>query len=225
MRTPTDFHSGPLKMHKYYIELCVNEIARNLFNPHQELASSSGSMNGHDVVDSIGGDMFGCDPLNCAWRSIGSIKAWMETFFSLPAAECAGLSFIHMAQLARCLMVLYRLSMLVYPGWDCNLVRNTLDILSVLEGVAKSLELASIEVGELSPDDQFTRLSAQMRKFRAKAAMRLTQNAVVEDRSWLDGEELTSPTVSDPLALQDQMGLPDAFLDNIFKDFGEGWSI
>jgi hypothetical protein len=136
-------------MHKHYIELCVNETARTLyFHAHQGLASGSGGMSGHDIVDTSGGNTLGFDRLDFSWRSVGAIKAWMDTFFSLSPAECAGLSFIHMAQLARCLMVLYRLSTFVHPGWDCNLIRNTLDILSVLDDVAKKLELATSEAGE-----------------------------------------------------------------------------
>lgn len=224
---------GTLIMHKHYIELCVNETARNLyFHAHQGLASGSGYMSGHDIVDTSGGNTPGYDRLDFSWRSVGAIKAWMDTFFLLSPAECVGLSFIHMAQLARCLMVLYRLSTFVHPGWDCNLVRNTLDILLVLDGVAKNLELASSEAGEQLPDDQFMHLAGQMRKFRSKAATRMSRNVTTaEDGRWHNGGEMISPSGSEGAALQDQILLQpfsasdDAFLDSIFRDFGDGWSV
>jgi hypothetical protein len=220
-------------MHKHYIELCVNETARNLyFHAHQGLASGTGGIGSLDTVDTSGGNTLGFDRLDFSWRSVGAIKAWMDTFFLLSPAECAGLSFIHMAQLARCLMVLYRLSTFVHPGWDCTLVRNTLDILLILDGVAKSLELASSEAGEQSPDDQFMHLAGQMRKFRTKAATRMSRNATAaEDRRWLNSERMVSPSGSEGTALPDQMLLQpwsasdDAFLDSIVRDFGTGWSV
>ncbi|RDW58820.1 hypothetical protein BP6252_13296 [Coleophoma cylindrospora] len=224
---------GTLTMHRHYIELCVNETARSLYSSaHQGLVSGSGGISGHDPVNANGGNTLGFDRLNFSWRSLGAIKAWMETFFSLSPAECAGLSFIHMAQLARCLVVLYRMSTFVHPGWDCNMVRNTLDILSVLDRVSKILELASNEAGEQLPDDQFMHLAGQMRKFRAKAETRMSGNlTTVEDGSWLNSGAMITPggskgvTLEDPMLLQPPSTSDDTFLDSIFRDFGEGWSV
>jgi hypothetical protein len=186
----------------------------------------------HHIVDTSGGNTLGLDRLDFSWRSVGAIKAWMDTFFSLSPAECAGLSFIHMAQLARCLMVLYRLSTFVHRGWDCNLIRNTLDIFSVLDDVARKLELATSEAGEQLPDNQFMHLAGQTYKFRTKSATRVSRNATtVEDRKWLSGGEMISPGGSEGAALQDQMLLQplsasdNVFLDSIFRNFGGGWTV
>lgn len=221
-------------MHKHYIELCVNETARNLyFHAQQGMVSGSGGLRGQDIVDTSGGNSLGFDRFDFSWRSVAAIKAWMDTFFSLTPAECAGLCFIHMAQLARCLMVLYRLSTFVHPGWDCSLVRSTLDILSVLEGVIKHVELASKEAGEQSPDDQFMHLAGQMRKFRTKAANRMGHgSSTVEEGGWLGDGGVISPGGSQCVPLQGQMmsqtplgAGDDAFLESIFRDFGDGWSV
>ena len=129
---------GILKIHKYYIELCLTETARSLYShAYQVLVSSAGGLNEQDIMDTRAGNSLGFDRLYFSRRSVVAIKAWMETFFSLSRVECVALSFIYLAQLARCLMVLYRLSTFVHPGWDCAVVRNTLDILSVLDNVAK----------------------------------------------------------------------------------------
>jgi hypothetical protein len=71
-----------------------------------------------------------------------------------------------------------------------------------------------------------------MHKFRTKAATRVSRNATtVEDRRWLNGGEMISPGGSEGAALQDQMLLQplsasdDVFLDSIFRDSGDGWTV
>lgn len=199
-------------MHMHYIELCTNETARTLYpNALKEAISWPAITSGNEDATASSVNPLSYDRLDFSWRSVGAIKAWMEVFFSLPPVECAGLSFIHMAQLARCLVVLYRLSTFVHPGWDCHLVRGTVDLLLVLDGVADKLELTSSTSGETSPEDQFMRLSGMMRKFRANAASKMGQKAIaVEGTSWLNGEEsLIHPG-------------DDAFLESIFRGFGDG---
>lgn len=211
-------------MHRHYIELCVNETARNLYvHANPSLAPITAAPSNLAI-----------DELDFSWRSVGAIKAWMDAFFALSPAECVGLSFIHQAQLARCLMVLYRLSTYVHPGWDCNLVRTTLDILSVLDGVARNFELAGQEAGERVPEDQFMSLAGLMRKFHDKAAREMGRNASsMGDGLLLDGSAETmascdsdATTVLQEAILLQPMGESDAqFLDSIFRDFRDGWSV
>lgn len=219
-------------MHKHYIELCVNETARNLYL-HANPGTSIAAMTTPNLTEAhLGaGPTFSIDELDFSWRSVGAIKAWMNAFFALSPAKCAGLSFIHMAQLARCLMVLYKLSTLVHPGWDCALLRATLDILTVLDGVARNLELASEEVGEKMPEDQFMYLAGQMRKFRDKAASRMGPDASSISDGLLPGGGTDSiPTcgVEAAAAFQEAMLFQPAGtgdLDSIFQDFGDGWQL
>lgn len=149
-------------MHMHYIELCISEMARTSLYPHATQGSilwSDARMGSDNMRD------FDLDCLDISWRSVGGIKEWMDMFLSLPPAKCTGLTFIHIAQLARCLMVLYRLSTFIHPAWDCALVRNTVDLLSVPDSIADTIELISSEVGVTSPDDQFMRLSVMVRRF------------------------------------------------------------
>ena len=220
-------------MHMHYIELCMNETARTSYlHAVQGPMSGPGGTSDNDDTSMSGGNTLGFDLLDFSWRSVGAIKAWMDIFFSLPPAECAGLSFIHMAQLARCLMVLYRLSTFAHPAWDCHSVRSTVDLLLVLDGVADKLELASSEAGERSPDDLFMRLSGMMRKFRTNATAKMGQKATaVEDTGWLNGGEAAGAGGGEAAAIQNQTLLQpmssddDAFLESIFRDFGGGWSV
>ena len=220
-------------MHMHYIELCMNETARtSCSHAVQEPISGPGDTSDNDDTSTSGGNTLGFDCLDFSCRSVSAIKAWMNIFFSLPPADCAGLSFIHMAQLARCLMVLYRLSTFAQPAWDCHLVRSTVDLLLVLDGVAEKLELASNEVGDRSPDDLFMHLSGMMRKFRTNAAAKMGQKATaVEDTEWLNGGEAASAGGGQAAAIQNQTLLQpmsssdDAFLESIFRGFGGGWSV
>jgi hypothetical protein len=219
---------GTLIMHMHYIELCMNETARTLYLHvvKRPFAASTGI---NIDESSIGSDTpLAFDRLDFSWRSVGAIKAWMDLFLSLSPAECAGLSFIHMAQLARCLMVLYQLSTFAHPAWDCNLVRNTMDILLVLDGVAERLELASNEAGEQSSEDLFMRLSGMMRKFRTNAATKMGQrNSGIEPMDDLTGTasaESDEATLIQTQTLLQPMGPSyDGFLESIFRDFGGGW--
>ncbi|OBT39040.1 hypothetical protein VE00_10699 [Pseudogymnoascus sp. WSF 3629] len=213
---------GPLIMHMHYIELCMNETARTLYpNALQGPIPWPGGNSGNGASMS-GADSLGYERLDFSWRSVGAIKAWMEMFFSLSPAECAGLSFIHMAQLARCLMVLYRLSTFVHPAWDCHLVRSTVDLLLVLDGVADKLELASSESGEISSEDQFMRLSRMMRKFRANAVSKMGQKTTA-GTPWLNGDAVggsEGAAVQNPTLSESMINLgDDAFLESIFGDF------
>ena len=216
-----------------YIELSMNETARTSYlHAVQGPISGAGGTSDSNDSSTSGGNTLGFDCLDFSCRSVGAIKVWIDIFFSLSPAECAGLSFIHMAQLARCLMVLYKLSTFTHPAWDCQLVRSTVDLLFVLDGVAHKLELASSEVGERLPDDLFMRLSGMMRKFRTNAAAKMGQKVTaVEGSGWLNGGEAAN-TVGDEVRaipnetlLQPMSSSDDAFLESIFRDFGGGWSI
>ncbi|KAI9684238.1 MAG: hypothetical protein M1822_005711 [Bathelium mastoideum] len=215
-------------MHMHYVELCFNETARTSYlHSYQGTASSSGS-----IINNYDASTPGHGLLDFSCRSVDVIKVWINTFLSLPPDECAGLSFIHMAQLARCLVVLYRLSTFAHPAWDCLLVRNTVDLLSVLDSVAEKLELASREAGEQSPDDLFMRLSGMMRKFRINAAATMGPKAgVADDTGWVNDGEVNGAGVGgeaavlhDQTLLQSMSSGDDTFLESVFGQFGGAWS-
>ncbi|KAF2228774.1 hypothetical protein EV356DRAFT_497469, partial [Viridothelium virens] len=225
---------GTLTMHMHYIELCMSETARTSYlHVTQGSRLGTGAIdNDNDTSASGGGNTLAFDFIDFSWRSVSAIKSWMDIFFSLQPAECAGLSFMHMAQLARCLVVLYRLSTFDHPAWDCLLVRNTIDLMSVLDSVASRLELASNEVGEQSPDDLFMHVSGMVRKFRSNAAAKINQkSAAVDDAGWMDSGEVAGAGVAEAAAIQNSTLLQpmspgdDAFLESIFGHFEGGWAL
>lgn len=172
------------------------------------------------------------DHLHFSWESLGAIKAWVEVFFSLSPAEYAGLSFMHVAPLARCLMVLYRLSAYAHQDWDCNSVRNTVDLLQILDIVAEKSEVASREADEQESDDLFMRLAGMMRRFRVKAAARIGQQSpVFEVAQWSNDVEGLQSREGEGVAFQDQILLSsisqsdEAFLETMLAGSMGNWAV
>jgi hypothetical protein len=94
-------------------------------------------------------------------------KAGLELLLGLPIDEYSGISFFQWAQSARCIVVLYRLTTYTDPAWDRQAVRDTADILLLLDRAADRTEQASEYVGEQSDDDLFRQLTRMLRALRA----------------------------------------------------------
>jgi hypothetical protein len=101
----------------------------------------------------------GYERIGSLWRSVESVKAWLDAFYKLPAAQCLGLPFHFWSQLIRCTTILKYLTTLDDPAWDCQAVRQKVDIMEVLEWMSKKLNLISEEAGLQSNDDLFKLLS------------------------------------------------------------------
>ncbi|KAL7625010.1 hypothetical protein AAE478_004224 [Parahypoxylon ruwenzoriense] len=158
--------------------------------------------------------------LELLWRSVRAIKSWIDIYISMTPSDCAGFSFIHMAQMARCLVNLYRLSTYANLAWDCQAVRNTVDLLLALERIAEKLESISKEVGEKSNDDLFMQLSGMLRKFRAVASAKMTPNpAETGGAGWLYNNETTGnsdTTIQNQTTFQGVEFENDVLLENVF---------
>ena len=64
-------------------------------------------------------------------------------------------------------MVLKYLSTPDDPAWDCQAVRNTVDLIHVMNWIAEKVDLASVEAGELSDNDFFRQFSRTLRMSQA----------------------------------------------------------
>jgi hypothetical protein len=60
------------------------------------------------------------------------VKSWFDVYFLILPAEYIGFPFIIFSQLTRCLIVLFKLSTLDDPAWDKSFVRNTADVILIL---------------------------------------------------------------------------------------------
>jgi len=147
--------------------------------------------------------MPGFERLECLWRSVSAIKSWLDVFFTLSPSACVGFSFLFWAQLSRCLVILYRLSTYADPAWDLQAVRNTVDLLLVLDRMADKLELASSEAGERSNDDLFMQIPRMMRMFRAWAGAKMAPEETEEEPTWPYNGTATS--AGDNMVDQNQM--------------------
>lgn len=87
-------------------------------------------------------------------------KSWFDLIFSIPPAYWIAFPFTIFSQMSRLLMNLFRLSTLDDPAWDNGLVRNSLDILQVLNRLIEMMRETSQQpslVGNHSEVDVFTR--------------------------------------------------------------------
>ncbi|PWY74395.1 C6 transcription factor [Aspergillus heteromorphus CBS 117.55] len=142
-----------LTAHAHYVELCINEVTR-LASSEAPLLPTSGSSSR---------TMAGCEPLESLWRSLHAVKSWLDVFYTIPPAAYVGFPFFIWFQLVRCLVILKHLSTFDDPAWDCQAVRNTVDMLTLLEWMAEKAELASREAEERSDDDVFRRVGKMLR--------------------------------------------------------------
>ncbi|KAI1412495.1 putative C6 transcription factor [Hypoxylon sp. FL1857] len=199
----------------HYVDLCINEAAHTA-NSDMPLLTIPGA-GGSDSAS-------GFERLECLWRSANAIKSWLDIFFALPASYFRGLSFPFWAQLARCLVILYRLSTLEDPAWDRKAVRSMVDLPPTLDSIAEKLKLASREVGEQSSDDVFAQTSRLMRRFGALVSSKITPEDAGEKSAWAYSDATTS--MGGDAMDQDQnymMQLFDLGNDSWWEEFSAGF--
>jgi hypothetical protein len=67
------------------------------------------------------------------YSCLRAIRAWFDVFFAVPIEEVAGSPFPIYIQLSQVQIALYRLTTSEDPAWDKELVRNTADLLVLLD--------------------------------------------------------------------------------------------
>ncbi|KAI1774980.1 putative C6 transcription factor [Hypoxylon cercidicola] len=209
--SPELAQDGILIAHMHYIELCINETLHTA-NSNEPLLATPGSSSSTNLT--------GFERLECLWRSVNAIKSWLDIFFSLPPLTLSGLSFLLRAQLARCLVVLYRLSTLEDPSWDRQAVRSTADLLLVLDQVAGKLDIASREIGEQSSDEIFAQFSRIMRTFRAWAVTKIAPEESAAEPAWSYAE--ATPNVGYGMMDNNPMMMMDIGSERWFEEFLAG---
>lgn len=81
-----------------------------------------------------------------------AIRGWYDIFFSVPHIDFPGIPFTFYMQLSSIQIALYRLTTSEDPSWDKDLVRNTADLLSLLNQVNDKF-LAVGQAYEMRCDD------------------------------------------------------------------------
>lgn len=102
----------------------------------------------------------------CLSGCLQAIKCWIDVFLTIPPTEYVGFSASIYAMMARCLVDLWRLSTCDYPEWDHDLVRETLDVSSVLEQTQKNFsqvkDAAGFDRGGTQDCDFFGIMAAKL---------------------------------------------------------------
>lgn len=119
----------------------------------------------------------GLGRVECLWQCVEAIKAWLDSFHRMQPAECVGLPFHFWSQAIRCITILKFLSIYQDPAWDCQAVRNTVDLLDVLDWIPKKLDLASKEVGIQTDDDILKLFSKLLSRSREWAEARFNMSS------------------------------------------------
>jgi hypothetical protein len=83
----------------------------------------------------------------------------------------------------------------VDPSWNCQAVRNTVDLLVVLDRMADKMEIVSQEVGEKSSNDLFTQIPTMMRVFRIWVGAKIAPHETQEPVSSYGGTGIMSDTM------------------------------
>lgn len=113
--------------------------------------------------------------LQCLHRCLGSVDAWCSTFFSMPCDVYFELPFaVVFYQLSRSLKMLFNLTFLHEPGWDCNEVRAKVDLFDVIDNVASGLDRVQ---DLLDGDDGIEGLSVK----KVSRALRLNKSTIQEE--------------------------------------------
>lgn len=119
----------------------------------------------------------GFQSLECLYACLNTVKSALDNFFKIPLAEYSGMSFPFFIQLARYIVVLYKLSTLNDPTWDTGLVRSTVDVLQVMDQLISNVQHAKATIGEKSADGPLDRSSRIFMSFRSYCAAKLAEDA------------------------------------------------
>ncbi|KAL4900961.1 hypothetical protein BDW74DRAFT_89205 [Aspergillus multicolor] len=119
------------------------------------------------------------DERDCHYHTLQAIRAFFDIFLRFTPVHWAGFPFHLWAQDIRCTSVLIRLSL--SPAYRDE-VRNTVDVLNVVDVISDRLKGAATEIGETSPEDLFGTLYRIARVLRAFIGPKLEPAPVPEEQ-------------------------------------------
>jgi hypothetical protein len=177
------------------------------------------------------------------WACFTATKSWITTFNSeelFPIARYPHFSVAIFAQMAHCLVVLFRLSMFEFPGvsWDRQRALKELDLGEVLRSWIKKLgevpETVSLDKGMSSSSEENTwnhgvgRMSLILEWWEVKVAPRLAAPAQARDQATKEDANTTSLDLSTQqaaetldLTMADWDYLDDAWMRDIMSGSDE----
>ncbi|KAL1881220.1 hypothetical protein Daus18300_001071 [Diaporthe australafricana] len=181
----------------HYIELSIYETALTSSSEWPLLKPDMTSLSDLDGVEGL-------------WRSLTAAKSWFDVTFTLSPAAVVGQAFIFWAQAVRCTITLYRLSTLNDPAWDRQAVRNTADVVSILERFAGFMHQVQGEAGEESQDDFFHDLCRILQNMRAWVGAELSIDESCWSLNAMNGQDGAAETRGQAMQPMDE------WMDNLF---------
>lgn len=97
--------------------------------------------------------------LDYLYACLMASKRYFDCFFTIIPTDYAAFSGLDLIEGARCLYILFRLTVLERPGWDREAVRNTVDILQVTDRFDRLLQQAQEQLALRTWDNQPGNLS------------------------------------------------------------------
>lgn len=136
------------------------------------------------------------------YACVESIKSWFNVFFTIPITDYMGFSFSILSQLVHCLVTLYKLSTIDDSAWDKNGVRETADLLLIMDQVIDNMEQAatSLDNNDSPEGDAFSRTAKKYRSIRLEWEAKLRRP-----------DDHTVSTISN-LQIANETPLPEEFL-------------
>jgi hypothetical protein len=185
--------------------LPAQDMSLNLFMHSTESAI-------YDMIwseEPIPNNTLGLQRLDCMSRSLLSIKSWVDVFLTLANSDAGGTAFVMHAQFARCIVTLFRISKFVDPLWNLDLVRESINILTVFDRVTAKLDVVSAHLGEASDEDYLRRTGRMLTMMKSWCAARLPS----ANEAAKKGPELPNDVSFD---FYNEAWMEDVFGENIF---------
>jgi hypothetical protein len=118
--------------------------------------------------------------LDSMYSCLRAVRAWYDVWFSIPMTDLPGLPFAMLTQLTHVQVALYRLSTSDDPAWDKEVLRNTADLLLILDKTMERFEAMKtvypMKTGENDADlTLWSRATKIIKSIRASWEPALTQ--------------------------------------------------
>ncbi|RYP73026.1 hypothetical protein DL771_003894 [Monosporascus sp. 5C6A] len=161
---------GLIMAHIHSTELSISETTHAVNSTVPIMVGQFARMTGTGSTSGAGGTASSAscrhERLRCLWQCVRAVRACTSALLASPPSDFRGVSFLQWAQLARCVVVLNRLTTTIEePAWDRTAVRAIIDVPVLLGRVAEKLELVAQAAGEQGCEEVFTRLARTMREF------------------------------------------------------------
>ncbi|KAL4975320.1 hypothetical protein BDW66DRAFT_73921 [Aspergillus desertorum] len=159
--------------HVHYVNLSIHETAytANYNDPSPDTPDESDGAIGPDAID-------------CMRHSLQALQSWITVFFRLEPEDLVGFTIAMWDQVGRSFVTLYRLSKHPAPGWDRNAVFKTIDIVDVVDHLAKMVQKISPSADEPFPDDMWSRIGLLTRAIRAWLCTELKSTEEARSGGW-----------------------------------------